>query len=43
MSNKSEVNVSSGVGFIGMCFFLFYNFNNAKYDLYDAIMQCLMK
>lgn len=41
--NKNEVNVSSGVGFIGTCFFLFYNFNNAKYDLYDAIMHWLMK
>ena len=41
--NKNEVNVNSGVGFIGTCFLLFFNFGDSKYDLYDAIMHWLMK
>ena len=41
--NKNEVNVNSGVGFIGTCFLLFFNFGDSNYDLYDAIMHWLMK
>lgn len=39
---KNTVTVRTGVDFLGVCFFLFYDFNG-KYDLYDAIMHWLMK
>ena len=43
MADKNEVNVRSGMDFFGVCFILFWNFNEAKYDLYDAIMHWLLK
>lgn len=42
MSEKT-VTITNGVGFFGACFLLFYNFNNAQYDLYDAIMHWMLK
>lgn len=43
MADKNEVNVSSGMDFFGVCFILFWNFGDSKYDLYDAIVHWLMK
>jgi hypothetical protein len=42
MTDKT-VTVQNGVGFLGVCFILFFNFGDSKYDLYDAIMHWLMK
>ena len=39
----NNVTVRSGMDLFGVCFILFYNFNDAKYDLYDAIVHWLMK
>lgn len=41
----SKINVSNdnSFGVIVFCIILFTNFDDAKYDLYDAIMQWLLK
>ena len=41
MSN--EVHVSNGIGFLGVCFILFWNWGGNSVDLYDALIQFLTK
>lgn len=41
--NKVTVESQSVLVFIGFCFILFTNFDDSKYDLYDAIMIWLLK
>ena len=38
-----KVSYDNSFGVIVGCIVLFYNFNNAQYDLYDAIMHWLLK
>ena len=39
----SPITVRTGMDFFCVCFLLFFNFVDSKYDLYDAIMHWLMK
>lgn len=41
--NKVTVESQSIWVFIGFCVILFTNFDDSKYDLYDAIMYWLLK
>jgi hypothetical protein len=41
--NKVTVETEAFWVFIGFCTILFTNFDDSKYDLYDAIMIWLMK
>lgn len=41
--NDKTITVRSGMDFVCVCFILFANFGDSKYDLYDAIMIWLMK
>lgn len=43
MTDNKTVTVRTGMDFFGVCFLLFFNFGDSKYDLYDAIMIWLMK
>jgi hypothetical protein len=43
MSDDKTITVRSGMDTVTVCFILFYNFGDSKYDLYDAIMIWLMK
>ena len=41
---KSDDNVvinNGGIGFVGICYILFWNFGTSSVDLYDAIIHSL--
>jgi hypothetical protein len=38
----NNITVGGGIGFFGVCFLLFWDFND-KMDLYDAIIHWLLK
>lgn len=43
MNKENVVINNTGLGFLGTCFLLFWNFGTSNIDLYDAILRYLMK